>query len=148
MEKKLCYTLIQFALMMAIMMGNMKTCQVSFNSFLTNWQITFWWRRLKYRGIELNFPAFCRYWKYFLLWVLLARVSNNFQVQWMKINNWKTASNKKSVMRKSHIEQLFYIFTNADNFLSNHLPGPHVWEERQRVFFFITKMPLITFTRL
>lgn len=47
-----------------------------------------------------------------------ARVSNDFQVQWMKINNWKTASNKKSVARKEsnfpHLYKRRQLFIGAN----------------------------------
>lgn len=134
--KKFRYTLIQFALMTAIMMGNMKTCQASFNSFYCqlqklrsvgggggssiNKENIYW---IKTFSIEQKFKISSFF-----------PVSNDFQVQWMKINNWKTASNKKSVARKSHVSiTFFYIFTNADNFLSSLPAFPPTKASRHRM---------------
>lgn len=104
-EMFFCYMLIQFVLMMAIMMGNMKTCQIFSTLPLPIENFRFPWLPqptqvsaneseylLNYIFLlKLNFflPQFlCLPFR----WWFFVPLSNDFQVQWMKINNWKKNS--------------------------------------------------------
>lgn len=114
----------------------MKTCQVSFNSFYcqigklhfsdggggSGSSIYIYWIK--------NF-----YWTFFIIFHF-SRYQTIFKFNEWKLIIEKTASNKKSVARKSHVSITFYIFTNADSFLSSLPAFPPVKASSSELFSF------------
>lgn len=104
MVEKFCYTLIQFASMTVIMMGNMS---VRFLSTICSRQLANYISKAQVSETEklLNYIfLFC--FTIFSTIFFCVRVSNDFQVQWMKINNWKQRLIKRAL-------RFFYILTST-----------------------------------
>lgn len=106
----LWYTLIQFALMMAIMMGNVEDMSSFFNSFIANPNTAFPQTQIS-RGkfIELKFDIEIKHFflpQFFL--VVFFRYQTIFKFnEWKLIIEKKRWSNEKSVANKSCFNKLF-----------------------------------------
>lgn len=110
---------------MVIMMGNMKTCQSSFNSFLfvSNWQFTFDGGGGSSIRTGKSYWIKIRYWNSFFP-QFFSRVFLAMYQTIFKFNEWKLIIEnterlmKRALRETSRVSTTFYIFTNADNILS------------------------------